>query len=208
MDTKNGVILTVDEEERLLAPINEYVGSIQQKVNALRADGTDKVVSLTTHMAAVKENANYTREEKTAILAEDRAALEKAKTVEAANKAEIKSLVSDATAYLDAHYDREYYNKVVASCAAETAEENARYSAELAELKQQHEAELQKLKAPEEIKDEKYVYKNRLFDAKLKHGATNITCWISCVCPTSPLPKKGSRSGKPTAILSTSSSSC
>ena len=41
MDEKNRSILSVDEEERLLAPIDEYVGSIQQKVNALRADGTD-----------------------------------------------------------------------------------------------------------------------------------------------------------------------
>ena len=172
MDEKNRNILSVDEEERLLAPIDEYIGSIQQKVNALRVDGTDKVVSLTTHMAVVKENANYTKAEKAAMLAEDSAALAKAKAVEAANRAEIKSLVSEATAYLDANYDKEYYDKVVASCAAQTAAENARYNAELAELKQQHEAELAKLKDPTEIKDEKYVYKNRLFDASLKHGST------------------------------------
>ena len=91
MEEKNGVILSVDEEERLLAPIDEYIGSIQQKVNALRVDGTDKVVSLTTHMAVVKENANYTKAEKAKILAEDRTKLEKAKAVEAANKAEIKA---------------------------------------------------------------------------------------------------------------------
>ena len=172
MEEKNGVILSVDEEERLLAPIDEYIGSIQQKVNALRVDGTDKVVSLTTHMAVVKENANYTKAEKAKILAEDRTKLEKAKAVEAANKAEIKALISDATAYLDAHYDKDYYDRVVASCAAETAEENARYSAELETLKQEHEAELKKLNDPELIKDEKYVYKNRQFDAKLKHGST------------------------------------
>ena len=75
MEEKNGVILSVDEEERLLAPIDEYIGSIQQKVNALRVDGTDKVVSLTTHMAVVKENANYTKAEKAKILAEDRTKL-------------------------------------------------------------------------------------------------------------------------------------
>ncbi|MER2151915.1 MAG: galactoside ABC transporter permease, partial [Candidatus Limivicinus sp.] len=172
MDEKSKVILSVDEEDLLLEPIDNYIASIQQKVNALRADGTDQVVSLTTHMAVVKENANYTKEEKARILAEDKAALEKAKAVEAANRAEIKSLVSDATAYLDAHYDKDYYDKVVASCAAQTAAENARYDAELAQLKQEHEAELSKLKDPAEIKDEKYVYKNRLFDAKLKHGST------------------------------------
>ena len=79
------------------SPIDEYIGSIQQKVNALRVDGTDKVVSLTTHMAVVKENANYTKAEKAKILAEDRTKLEKARAVETANKAEIKSLINDAT---------------------------------------------------------------------------------------------------------------
>ena len=172
MDEKNGIILSAEEEQRLLAPINEYVGSIQEKVNALRLDGTDRVVALNTHMAVVKENANYTKKEKAEILSADRAALEKAKAVEAANRSEIRSLVDDATAYLTAHYDREYYDKVVASCSAQTAEENQRYSAELVELRKEHEAELRRLKDPGEIKDEKYVYKNRQFDAKLKHGST------------------------------------
>ena len=172
MDTKNGVILTGAEEQSLLKPIDEYVGSRQEKINALRLEGTDKVVSLTNHMAIVKENANYTKKEKAEIIASDRDALAKAKAVEEANRAEIRSLVDDAVSYLDANYDKEYYNKVVASCEAEKAAENTRYNAELATLKQQHDSELQKLKDPGEIKDEKYVYKNRLFDAKLKHDAT------------------------------------
>ena len=58
MDSKNGVILSAEEEQRLLAPIDEYIGSLQSKINALRVEGTDKVVSLTNHMAIVKENAN------------------------------------------------------------------------------------------------------------------------------------------------------
>ena len=43
---------------------------------------------------------------------------------------------------------------------------------DLAEMKSRHEADLAGLKDPGEIKDEKYVYKNRQFDAKLKHEAT------------------------------------
>ena len=121
MDTKNEVILSLEEEQRLLAPIDQYVGEIQEKINALRMDGTDKVVSLTNHMAIVKENANYTRDEKAAIIAEDRKALEKAKAVEDANRAEIKSLIDEAIRYLDENYNREYYDKVAASCAAERA---------------------------------------------------------------------------------------
>ena len=172
MDTKNEAILSIEEEQRLLAPIDQYVGGIQEKINALRVEGTDKVVSLTNHMAIVKENANYTKAEKSAIIAEDRKALEKAKAVEEANRTEIKSLIDEAVSYLDANYDKEYYDKVVTSCTAEKAEEDKRYEAELSELKREHEAELAKLKDPGEIKDEKYVYKNRQFDAKLKHDAT------------------------------------
>ena len=172
METKNSVILSAAEEQQLLAPINETIGGLQKKINALRLEGTDKVVSLTNHMAIVKENANYTREEKAAIIAEDKAALTQARAVEEKNRAEIKALIGSAVGYLDEHYDKEYYNKVVASCAAQKNEESARYDAELQELKRQHESELARLKDKGEIKDEKYVYKNRLFDAKLKHDAT------------------------------------
>jgi len=172
METKNSVILSAAEEQQLLTPINETIGGLQKKINALRLEGTDKVVSLTNHMAIVKENANYTREEKAAIIAKDKAALTEAKAVEEKNRAEIKALIGSAVGYLDEHYDKEYYSKVVASCAAQKTEENARYDVELQELKRQHESELAKLKDKGEIKDEKYVYKNRLFDAKLKHDAT------------------------------------
>lgn len=168
----NNSILSVQEEQRLLAPIDAYVGDIQQKINALRADGTDKVTALNNHMAIVKENANYTKGEKAAIINEDKAALAKAKAVEEANKGEIKSLIADAIQYLNTHYDAEYYNPIDASCTAQKEEEDRRYEAELAELKSEHEATLAKLKDQGEIKDEKYVYKNRQFDAKLKHDAT------------------------------------
>lgn len=171
MASENTKILSAQEEQRLLAPIDEYVGGIQEKINALRVDGTDKVTSLTNHIAIVKENANYTKDEKAAIIAEDQKLLEQAKAVEGKNKDEIKGLIDEAVKYLDANYDKEYYSKIVASCAEEKAIENQRYSAELAELQTQHQAELAKLSDQGEIKDEKYVYKNRQFDAKLKHEA-------------------------------------
>ena len=172
MASENAKILSVQDEQKLLAPIDEHVGKIQEKINALRVDGTDKVTALTNHIAIVKENANYTKDEKAAKIAKDKEELAKAKAVEEKNSAEIKSLINEAVQYLDAHYDAEYYSKVVASCAAQKEAENHRYDDELAGLKKQYEAELAKLKDQGEIKDEKYVYKNRLFDAKLKHEAT------------------------------------
>ena len=172
MASINEKILSLEEEQKLLAPIDEYVGKIQEQVNALRVDGTDKVTALTNHIAIVKENANYTKSEKAAIIDEDRKALAQAKAVEDKNKAQIKSLIDDAVKYLDANYDKEYYSKVLASCEAEKTAENSRYEAELSELKKQHTADIAKLSDQGEIKDEKYVYKNKQFDAKLKHDAT------------------------------------
>lgn len=162
-------ILTLEAEQALLAPIDAYVDQIQQKIDALRMDGTDKVTALTNHMAIVKENANYTKDEKAQIIAQDKEQLAQAKKVEEQHKGEINALIEDAVKYLDAHYDTEYYSRVAASCAAAREEESARYQAETAELQKAHEAELSRLTSKSEIKDEKYVYKNRLFDARLKH---------------------------------------
>ena len=168
----NDKIFSYEEEQNLLKPIDSYVGEIQEQINDLRKDGTDKVVSLSNHIAIVKENANYSRGEKKAIIAADKEALAKAKAVEDRNKPEIKTLIDKAVRYLDENYDKTYYEPVVKSCEAEKETENRRYAAELEELKRTHAADLAKLKDPGEIKDEKYVYKNRQFDAKLKHDAT------------------------------------
>ena len=165
-------ILSAEEEQQLLAPIDQRVGEIQEEINALRRDGTNQVVSLTNHMAIIRENANYTKAEKAAMIAEDKKALAKAKVVEAANGSRVKSLIDEAVKYLDANYDTAYYSQVVASCAAQKEAEQTRYAAELVEMKKQHEADLAKLSNAGEIKDEKYVFKNRLFDAKLKHNST------------------------------------
>jgi len=161
MADKN-MILSADAEEKLLKPIDEYVGKIQAQIDELRVDGSDKVRSLKNHIAIAKE-------EKDSIIAKDKAALEKAKAVEAANKDKVAKLIADAEGYLKEHYDSEYYSKVVASCETEKAAENESYERVKATLKTEHEQTLAKLSDPEEIKDEKYVYKNKLFDAQMTH---------------------------------------
>ena len=168
----NKAILMAEEEQKLLQPIDEYVGKIQEKINSLRTDGTDRIIALNNHIAVVRENANYIKGEKAAIIADDRKALAAAKAVEEKNKHEVKKLTDEAIRYLDEHYDKEYFTKIATSCKAQNAEEMSRYEAELQELKKEHQAELAKLKSSVEIKDEKFVFKNRLFDAKLKHEST------------------------------------
>ena len=168
MADKN-MILSADAEEKLLKPIDEYVGKIQAQIDELRVDGSDKVRSLKNHIAIAKEDKNLSKDEKDSIIAKDKAALDKAKAVEAANKDKVAKLIADAEGYLKEHYDSEYYSKVVASCEAEKAAENESYERVKATLKTEHEQTLAKLSDPEEIKDEKYVYKNKLFDAQMTH---------------------------------------
>ena len=47
--------LSAEEEAKLLKPIDEYIGKIQKKIDALRVDGSDKVQALKTHIALTKE---------------------------------------------------------------------------------------------------------------------------------------------------------
>ncbi len=169
---KNNNILSHEEEMKLLAPIDEHIGDIQRQINALREDGTDKVVSLTNHMAIIRENANYTKLEKAQMIAADKKSLEQARLVESKNKDQVNKLISEAVTYLDQNYDKEYYSKVLESCKIQKQEEEERYRAEVSELTKQHQADLAKLSDAGEIRDEKYVFKNKLFDAKLKHDST------------------------------------
>jgi len=165
----NSKILSAEDEAKLLKPIDEYVGKIQSQIDALRVDGTDKVQSLKNHIALTKEDKNLSKEEIQRIVAKDKVDLEKAKAVEAANKSKVSALVADAEGYLKKHYKTEYYQKVEASCELEKAAENEAYDKKKATLKVEHEQALKQLTDSGEIKDEKYVYKNRLFDIQMAH---------------------------------------
>ena len=116
---KNDRILSYEEEQELLKPIDSYVGAIQEQINALRADGTDKVVALRNHIAIIKENANHSKEEKKAIIAADQEKLAEAKAIEAQHKAKINELIRDAVSYLDKNYDSQYFDPVAKSCDAQ-----------------------------------------------------------------------------------------
>ena len=167
MANGNSNILTAEQEMKLRQPIDEYVGKIQSKIDGLREDGTDKVVSMQSRIDNTKRDRNLTKEEKDRAIAGYQRELETAKAVEARNKDQISKLIADAENYLKAHYDTEYYQKVKASCELEKAAAKEKYSQKIAELEREHSATVAKLSDHKEIKDENYVYKNRRFDAKL-----------------------------------------
>ena len=167
MATENK-ILTAEQELKLRQPIDEYVGGIQAKIDALRVDGTDKVIEIQSSLENLKRDRIYTPQEKEARSAQLKKELEAAKAVEAKHKEEITKLIADAEGYLKTHYDAEYYQPVLASCRKEKEAAQAKYQAAVAKLNQEHQATVAKLKDAGELKDEKYVHKNRLFDAKMQ----------------------------------------
>ena len=166
MATENK-ILTAEQELKLRQPIDEYVGGTQAKIDALRVDGTDRVIDIQSTLDNLKRDRIYTAQEKEARAAQLKKELEAAKAVENQNKAEISKLIADAESYLKAHYDAEYYQPLLASCRNEKVAAQEKYQAAVAELNKEHQATLSKLTDQHEIKDEKYVHKNRLFDAKM-----------------------------------------
>ena len=88
------LILSVDEEAKLLQPIDEYVGKIQEQIDALRVEGSDRVNSLKNQIAVTKEDKNLSKEEQTKIIEECKKELEKAKSVENTNKPRHNDYVS------------------------------------------------------------------------------------------------------------------
>ena len=166
---ENSVIISAEEEAKLLKPIDEYVEKIQKKIDALRVDGSDKVNDLKNQIAIAKENKNLSKAQRDKIIENSKKELENAKKVEADNKEEIKKLIAEAEDYLAKHYKKDYYDVVNNSCKAAKAEENSRYEKVKADLKSEHQKKISSLKDAEEIKAEKYVLKNKLFDAQMAH---------------------------------------
>lgn len=166
---ENSVIISAEEEVKLLKPIDEYVEKVQKKIDALRVDGSDKVNDLKNQIAIAKENKNLSKIQRDKIIENSKKELESAKKVETANKEEIKKLVAEAEDYLAKHYKKDYYDVVNNSCKAAKAEENSRYEKVKADLKSEHQKKIASLKDAEDIKAEKYVFKNKLFDAQMAH---------------------------------------
>lgn len=163
-------ILSAEQEAQLRQPIDEYVGKIQDQINDLREDGTDKVIEIQSAIDNLKRDKIYTAQEKETRIRELQSELEKAKAVENRNKDAIAKLISDAENYLKAHFNTDYYQAVIASCKDEKVLAEERYRTTVARLNQEHQSTMSKLSDAHEIKDEKYVHKNRLFDAKMQRA--------------------------------------
>ena len=166
---ENNLIISAEKEAKLLQPIDEYVGKIQAQIDALRVEGSEKVDSLKNQIAIAKENKNLTKEQRDKIIEDSKKQLEKAKATEASNKDQIAKLIADAENYLSKNYNSKYYDFVAKSCEAEKKEETSRYEKQKTAIQEEHKKNLNALKDAAEIKAEKYLYKNKLYDAQMAH---------------------------------------
>lgn len=162
-------ILSYDEELALRKPIEDYVGKIQAEIDELREEGTNKVLEYSEEIEVLKRDKIYTKSEKEARISELNGKLQKAKEIEAKNKQPINDKIAVAEKYLKDHYQTDYYNKVVESNKYEVQKAKADYDKKLKELEKEHKDILSGLSDKEEIKEENFIYKNRLFDAKLEY---------------------------------------
>ena len=168
MAKENNKILTAGQELKLRQPIDDYVGKIQAKINGLRENGTDRVVELQNDIDSAKRDHILTKQEKEIAIAKLKNELDKAKAVETQNRGEVSKLIGDAETYLKANYDA-YYQAVVASCTEERVLAREKYRKAVADLEKEHQAAVAKMNSQNEVKEEKYVHKNRLFDAKMQY---------------------------------------
>lgn len=162
-------ILSHDEELALRKPIEDYVGKIQAEIDELREEGTNKVLEYSEEIEVLKRDKIYTKSEKEARISELNGKLQKAKEIEAKNKQPINDKIAVAEKYLKDQYQTDYYNKVVESNKYEVQKAKADYDKKLKELEKEHKDILSGLSDKEEIKEENFIYKNRLFDAKLEY---------------------------------------
>ena len=134
----NNKILTAEQELALRQPIDDHVGEIQKKIDALREDGTAKVITYENKIDGIKRDRTLTKAEREKRIAGISKELDQAKAVELKNKAEVTKLINEAEAYLKAHFDNDYYKHVVESCEAQRIQAQADYKAKVAGLEKQH----------------------------------------------------------------------
>ena len=125
-------------------------------------------MELQNDIDSAKRDHILTKQEKEIAIAKLKNELDKAKAVETQNRGEVSKLIGDAETYLKANYDA-YYQAVVASCTEERVLAREKYRKAVADLEKEHQAAVAKMNSQSEVKEEKYVHKNRLFDAKMQY---------------------------------------
>lgn len=174
--TPESGILTLEQEELLLQPIQDHMDALQSRIDALRKDGSAKVTDLSNIITLIREDKNFGKEERNHQIAILNKELEKAKEVESANKSEIDKLVAEGEVYLKEHFNRDYYKSVEENCKRAKEDAKKQYERQLADHKAKHEQDLAALRKEGDGEEQKkalkelnFVYRNKTFDAKMSY---------------------------------------
>lgn len=174
--TPESGILTLEQEELLLQPIQDHMDALQSRIDALRKDGSAKVTDLSNIITLIREDKNFGKEERNHQIAILNKELEKAKEVESANKSEIDKLVAEGEVYLKEHFNRDYYKLVEENCKRAKEDAKKQYERQLADHKAKHEQDLAALRKEGDGEEQKkalkelnFVYRNKTFDAKMSY---------------------------------------
>ena len=165
-------------EEKI--PYEEFkknVSEYQEKLDSLRKDGVSKVQSLKLETASIKRNKNISDDVKKEIIEKNNAELVRAKEVAKNNAEEIKTVLAEATKYVNENYKAYQFN-IALNCKEEKLQENARYQGLVLELKEKHAEKINAIKndpslSPEDQKQKISVVlsanKQEDFEEKGKH---------------------------------------
>ena len=174
--TPESGILTLEQEELLLQPIQDHMDALQSRIDALRKDGSAKVTDLSNKITLIREDKYFGKEERNHQIAILNKELEKAKEVESANKSEIDKLVAEGEVYLKEHFNRDYYKLVEENCKRAKEDAKKQYERQLADHKAKHEQDLAALRKEGDGEEQKkalkelnFVYRNKTFDAKMSY---------------------------------------
>jgi methyl-galactoside transport system permease protein len=177
------VLLTDEQKEAALAKIDAVIEPIQKQINALRVDGTDKVTAINDEIKTLKKNKDIDPETRDKLIQKDQILLSTAKQVQQKNEPEITKLIQQGEAYLKEHFDKDCYAPLKSDIAkrqeivkAEHQKNNERLTAEhqktIAKLQSEIKPDAKpEVKTQQEqlIKNENFVFKNRLFDEKMSY---------------------------------------
>lgn len=174
-------LLTLEQKEALLAPIDEEIAKYQKQIDALRVDGTNQVQTLNDEITSFKKNKELDDESRNNLIEKDKMLLVAAKRVEAENKDKVNELIKQAEAYLKENYKSKYLDVITADCGKQKVLAKSNYDAQVNEINQKHTQEIAKIQseinaatdeaakkeAEANLKNENYIHKNQLYDAKV-----------------------------------------
>ena len=151
---ENNLRITFEEFEK-------QVGEYKAKLEAMRADGSEKVKTLNFEIRRIKQNKYKSKEEKQRSLKELQKSLEEAKAKAKQDKDAIKALVKEAVGYINANYPALHSEKKDRS-AKDKADAKAAYEREKQAIAEQYEKDLAALTANETDKEKARQKKNLL----------------------------------------------